>query len=260
VRRAVVALAGMLALWASAPASAGIDYTDPVYGSLDATMRPATLPREQQAAVAVGVDGSFWVASRNPSQLPQLRRIEVAINSGGQIFDRGLAVCREKQIQPATEPAARRICGDARVGSGSVDVQIRIPDQLPYMVHARLLAFNGPKRNGHRLILAQAYVGEPVTSFIIEFEVHHEPGNFGTVLTSTLPRAARQWGWLTRFQLSLHRSFTYLGQRRAYVSAACSAPAGFGGGPFTFAKATYTFAGGTRVTPNAQSSCRVKKE
>jgi hypothetical protein len=254
---AFAVLISALALWVAAPASGGVDQTGSVIGSLEAKLNPSALPRERLAPVAVDVSGSFRDASGDPDRLPQLRRIEVLINRGGRIFDGGLPACRAKQIQPSPRAAARRICGASLVGHGSVDVQVRIPGQLPYMIHAPLLAFNGPRRNGHRLILAQTYVGEPVTSFIIEFEVHPRRGLFGTVLSATLPRLARRWAWLTRFQLSLHRTFSYRGQRRSYVAAACALPGGFDGGSFTFARAAYRFAGGTRVTPEALSSCRV---
>jgi hypothetical protein len=257
VRPTLVVLVATLALWMAAPASGGVGRDGDVLGSLDAKLNPSALPREQLAPVAVHVDGDLTEAGGDQNQLPQLRRIDVAINRGGQIFDRGIPVCRAKQIQPATRAAARRICGDSIVGRGRVDVQIRIAGQLPYLIKAPMLAFNGPRRHGHRLILAQAYVGEPPTSFIIDFEVHHQKGLFGTVLSTMLPRTARKWAWLTHFDLTLHRSFSYAGQQHSYVSAACALPDGIYHTLFTFARATYSFADGTRVKAEALSACRV---
>ncbi len=196
-------------------------------------------------------------ASGQGAELPQLRRITVAINRQGQLFDHGLAVCRARQIQPATEAAARRICGDAIVGHGAVDVQVRIPGQLPFAVHAQLLAFNGPRRHGQRLIIAHVYAGKPPGSFSLIFAISRRPGTFGTVLTTTLPPATRAWAYLTHFEMTLRRTYSYRGRRRSYVSAACSAPAGFRTAIYPFAKATYDFAGGPRLSISVAKTCRV---
>ncbi len=250
-------LAAALVLCAPAPAAAEWGQDQGVRGSLEARLNPSSLPREQPAPIAVHVGGTFRPAHGGLDQLPQLRRIKVAINREGRLFDEGLPVCRAKQIQPASEDAARRICGDAIVGSGHVGVQIRIPDQRPYVLRSHLLAFNGPRRNGHRLIIAQAYLAAPPASFVITFEVHRQPGVFGTVLTTKLPPAAHKWAWLTHFDLSLHRTFDYRGERRSYVSAACPVPDGGRSTFFPFARAAYSFAGGAQVKIEASRSCRV---
>lgn len=252
-------LVAALALGAAALARAESNVQDGVRGSFQARLQPSSLPRDRAAPIAVRVAGEFRAAAGGLDKLKQLRRIDVALNREGRIFDRGLPVCRIKQIQPHSADAARRICGDALVGRGHVHVQVRIPDQTPYVLRAPLLAFNGPKRHGHRLILAQAYLISPPASFVIVFEIRHKPGVFGTVLATKLPKVARKWAWLTHFDLSLHRTFTYRGRRRSYVSAACAAPAGFRSAVFPFARAAYTFAGGAHVAVPVSRVCRVSE-
>lgn len=253
-------LAAALALGVAAPAAAEWGQDQGVRGSLDARLNPSRLPRERPAPIAVRVAGTFRPAHGSLDQLPQLRRIKVGINREGRLFDRGLPVCRAAQIQPASEDAARKICGGAIVGSGHVDLQVRIPDQTPYSIRSHLLAFNGPRRDGHRLILAQAYFAAPPSSFVISFEVRHRAGVFGTVLSTKLPRAARRWAWLTHFDLMLHRSFDYRGERRSYVSAACPVPDGGSSAFFPFARALYSFAGGADVEVEASRSCSVAEQ
>ncbi len=250
-------LAAALLLGAAAAARAERNVHDGVEGSFDARLNPASLPREEPAPIAVAVAGDFRPADGGLDQLKQLRRIDVAINREGRIDDRGLPVCRYRWIQPSSPRHARRVCGGALVGKGHVHVQVRLPDQTPYVLRAPLLAFNGPRRDGHRLILAQAYLDEPPASFVITFEVRHKPGLFGTVLSTTLPRAARKWAWLTHFDLSLHRTYSYRGERRSYVSAACAAPAGLRSAVFPFARATYSFAGDAHVSVEASRVCHV---
>ena len=186
--RAAVSILCVAALGCAAPAPAGaaLNASRDVLARFDGDLRPTALPRTEAAPVAVRVAGSLRPAP-GAAALPQLRRLTVAINRQGRIFDRGLPVCRARQIQPATPAGARRACGDALVGRGSVDVRVAIRGQLPFSVHARLLAFNGPRRHGHRLIVANVYAGEPPGSFALIFTVSHRRGTFGTVLSTTLP-------------------------------------------------------------------------
>ena len=250
-------LAAALLLGAAGLARAERNVADGVEGSFDARLNPSSLPRERLAPIAVSVAGDFRAADGGLDQLKQLRRIDVAINREGRIVDRGLPVCRYKQIQPSSPQHARRVCGGALVGRGHVHVQVRLPDQTPYVLRAPLLVFNGPRRDGRRLILAQAYLNEPPAAFIITFEVRHKDGVFGTVLSTTLPRVARRWAWITHFDLSLHRTYYYRGERRSYVAAACAAPAGLRSAVFPFARAAYSFAGGAHVAVEASRVCHV---
>jgi len=256
--KVVAALLGAAALCCIAvPALASTNRAGEVLASFDGGISPSALPRAEAAPVAVHVEGALRSVSGDPEQLPQLRRIEVAINRQGRLFDRGLPVCQPSQIQPASEAAARRICGAALVGHGKVDVQVRINSQLPFEIHADLLAFNGPRRHGRRLIFAHVYAGEPPGSFTLACTVSRRPGQFGTVLETTLPPRARGWAYLTHFEMTLHRTYVYRGRRRSYVSAACSAPAGFRSALFPFARATYSFLESPGVTLSVAGECHV---
>jgi hypothetical protein len=119
------------------------------------------------------------------------------------------------------------------------------------------LAFNGPRRNGHKLILAQAYARNPPGAFVLKFKVSRRKGVFGTVLSTTLPRSAQRWAYLTHFDMTLHRTYDYRGHRHSYVSAACAAPPGFRTALFPFARATYSFDDGQILSVPVARSCRV---
>lgn len=225
--------------------------------AFNADLRPTVLPRQTPVPVAVRVAGDVKLLSGGTDRLPQLQTISVAINRQGRLYDRGLPVCNVEQIQPATETTARRICGDAMVGSGHVVLEARIPTQSPFTVRARLLVFNGPRRNGHKLILAQAYAQRPPGAFVLTFRVSHGSGVFGTVMSTTLPPGAREWAYLTHFDMTLHRIYTYRGVRRSYISAACTAPPGFDRALFPLARATYRFADALSLATTVARSCHV---
>jgi hypothetical protein len=253
-------MAATLLLLTWAPAWAAKNGDGDLIVSFAGGLNPTRLPRTSPVPVAVRVAGGARTVSGNPESLPQLRRITVEINRNGQLFDRGLPICDGPEIQPSTEPEARRVCGGAIIGSGHVTLQARIASQPPFVVHAKLLAFNGPRRDGHRLILAQAYSHKPPGSFMLTFRVDRREGEYGTVLSTALPSRAHNWAYLTHFDMTLHRIYTYRGVRRSYVSAACGAPAGFKTAVFPFARATYGFANGQQLSLSETGTCRVAGE
>lgn len=256
--RLPIAVAALL-LFACVPAGAVIDQEGDLIATFDGGINPTALPRATPAPVSVHVAGNFRSASGDTDHLAQLRSIVVRINSRGRLFDRGLPTCDVRAIQPSSPPEAKEICGDALVGSGHVVVQVRIPSQAPFLVRARILAFNGPRKDGKKLILAQAYARTPPNSFILTFRVDRRDGEFGTVLSTTLPVEAQKWAYLTHFDMTLHRTYTYRGIRRSFVSAACTAPPGFGKAPFTFAKTSYRFDNGSHLRLTQTDVCRVAR-
>jgi hypothetical protein len=225
--------------------------------TFDGGIHPRSLPRRAPAPVAVSVAGSVRSTSGDPERVPQLQRIEVAINRQGRLDDRGLPVCRSRQIRKAKERKARRECGDALVGRGRVKVLVRLDNQPPTLVQARLLAFNGPRRGDRKLILAQAYSRKPPASFIFSFGVIRRRGTFGTVLSTTVPPTVREWAYLTEFEMTLGRRYLDHGRPRSFISASCAAPAGFESALFPFAVAEYTLTDGRRFELSQSGRCRV---
>jgi hypothetical protein len=226
--------------------------------SFTGALNPTRLPRSRTVPIAVRVAGG--VKNATPGhELAQLQRISVAINSAGVLYDRGLPTCQVKTIQPATEAAAKSICGSAIVGDGHVSVQVHLPTQTPFEVTGKLLAFNGPRKHGHKRILAQVYSAAPPGAFILPFVVKKAGGVYGTTMTTVLPKGARDWAYLTHFDMTLHRTYTYRGKRRSYISAACAAPDGFPGAVFPFAKASYGFDNGSTLVTTVQRRCRVRR-
>lgn len=256
VAAALLAIAGAgLCLSLSAAAESNRD--GDLLVTFDGSLHPKMLPRDAPAPVAIRVAGNVRSVSGEAGAIPQLRTISVGINREGRLFDRGLPICRVRAIRAATQKAARRICEDAIVGSGHIRVQVRIPGQLPFAVNANLLAFNGPRQGGSKLIIAQTYSRRPPGSFILLFRVDRAPGLFGTVLSTVLPRRARNWAFLTHFDMTLHRRYSYRGEPRSFVSAACAAPSGFDTVVFPLARATYGFANGQRLVTSVARTCHV---
>ena len=218
-------------------------------------LSPKTLPRNRPVPVAVKVEGDIKTTQGAP--LPQLRTITVAINRAGRLYDGGLPTCNVDAIQPATEAEAQTLCHRSIVGTGHVSLQAHISGQHSFPVEGKLLAFNGPRKHGRKLILAQVYSDDPPGAFVLTFSLKKQPGLFGTVMSTTLPKEAMGWAYLTHFDMTLARTYRHKGVVHSYVSAACSAPAGFPGAVFPFAKASFGFAGGQKLHTTVVRSCRV---
>jgi hypothetical protein len=217
---------------------------------------PNALPRNVRAPIEVRIAGTIRTLSG--ARPPSVRRISVAIHRGGRLDARGLPVCERSEIEPSSSAEALARCGAALVGRGSYVGDIAFPEQTAFRSRGRILAFNGLV-GGQRVIFAHVYGEKPVPiTRIIVFRIRERAGTYGTSLSGNLPAALIRWGYLQRISLNLHRTYTYRGQPRSYLSAACAAPAGFPGATFPFAHAAMTFADGRTLSSTLTRSCKVR--
>jgi len=223
----------------------------------DGGISPHALPRSEVAPVAVKISTTIDT-SDSTEPLPQLRKIAIGINREGKIFDRGLPTCRVRKIQPTTIAAARRICGGAIVGKGHVGVRVHLPNQAPFTFTGPMLVFNAKPSGGGRRLLAQVYGRKPPSAFVLTFKVKKQPGTFGNLIRTTLPKPAEKWAYVTHFDMTLRRIYTYRGRRHSYISASCPAPEGFPGAVYSFARGKFTFGNGRAMSSTLVRDCKVR--
>lgn len=217
---------------------------------------PNALPRHARAPIAVRMTGVIRTLSG--ARPPSVRRIAIALNRGGRIDSRGLPVCERDQIEPSSSRDALRRCGEALVGTGTYVADIAFPEQDAFRSRGRILAFNAVV-DGKEAILAHVYGSNPVPiTRIIVFRIHETDGTYGTILDGSLPRSLIRWGYLKSISLDFRRTYTYRGKRRSYISAACSAPPGFPGATFPFARASMAFEDGRTLSSVLTRSCKVR--
>lgn len=147
--RRLAGLAGLtlaLVLCLGIAAQAKLNRKGDLIVSFQGEIKPSELPRSKPAPVSVRVAGN--VKTTKGLRLPQLRKISVAINRSGRLFDKGLPTCQVERIQPATEEVARQRCADSIVGFGHVTLVVRLPQQPDYISRNNMLAFNGPREGG----------------------------------------------------------------------------------------------------------------
>jgi hypothetical protein len=259
LKRVGPAAAALLAVFAAAGTAAGVTVREgDVVVGFEGGISPHALPRTGVAPVAVRIDSTFRSAE-GADPPPQLRTISIGINRRGRIFDRGLPTCRAGEIQPSTIQAARRACGDAIVGGGHVQVRVHLSNQPPFTFRGPMLVFHAKRAGGERRLLAQVYGTKPPSAFVLNFRILKEPGEFGTVIKTSLPAAASKWAYVTHFEMKLRRTYSYKGQEHSYVNAGCAAPPGFPGAVYAFAQANFGFAEGQRVAATLVKDCAVRK-
>lgn len=216
---------------------------------------PGALPRTQLAPITVSVAGT--VKTLSGERPPALRKIRIELNKGGELDSHGLPLCHYGQLVAVVAARALEACGDAFVGDGVYIGQTAFPEQASFPSEGQILAFNGIYR-GREVILAHVYGTDPVPiTRIIVFYVRRIAGTYGTVITGALPDAVNHYGYVETLALRLHRNYTYRGQRRSYLSATCSAPAGFTAAAFPFARASMTFADDRTLSSTLTRSCKV---
>jgi hypothetical protein len=218
---------------------------------------PRALPRNRAVPVRVRIEGSIGTVSGG--RPPQLRQVSFAINRHGTLFSRGLPVCSVGLLESTTSQAALARCRASLIGRGSFGGYVDFPGRAPFPARGNLLIFNG-RSAGRPEMLFHLYVSDPVqVTLVLPFKVvEKNAGAFGTVLSATIPKIAGELGYVTDIELEIGRRYKYKGQRQSLLSASCAAPAGFPEAIFSFAKGSFYFANGQRLTTTLTRDCRVR--
>jgi hypothetical protein len=221
-----------------------------------ADFSPVALPREKPAPIKVEVGGK--ISTTDGSHPPALKQMRVELNSAGKIETEGLPACKASLLQSTNITEARSLCGAALVGKGTFQAQIAFSGK-PIVVNGEALVFNGIVGKRPEMLI-HIYIASPVrVTLVIPIKISHQKGQFGTVLTTNVPSLAAGFGSITELQLKIGREYRYHGVRRSYLSAACAAPPGFPGAPFSFARGTFTFTAGHTLHTTLTRNCKVRK-
>jgi hypothetical protein len=225
--------------------------------SLQGRITPYALPRDELAPITVHMGGG--IKTDDGATPPALRKISFALNRNGQLDTRGLPTCDSNLLESTTTAQARARCGPALIGHGNFKANVTFPSLVPFPAEGTLLAFNA-RVGGKPAILLHIYGPNPVQhTFVLPMTISHQAtGTYGTVISAKIPRLAAGLGYVTSVNFAIGRQFQYKGKTHSLLSASCSAPAGFPGAIFLFAKGTFTFANGQTLSPRLIRDCKVR--
>jgi hypothetical protein len=225
-----------------------------VIAMINGGIKPRKLPRDERVPVTVFLSGGVQTSDGSP--IPRVNWIRLELAWRGAMNTHGLPVCPRERLTSTTTKQALERCGDSLVGRGKMSAQIFVPNQPAFRVRANLLTFNGRTKDGRPAVWAHAYSMAPPTSFVIPFTVRNE--NHRTVLVTTIRRSVGPWPHVASFAVRVSRIYNHAGGRKSYLNASCPVPKGFSAGFLSFARATYSFAGGEKIVTESVRSCRVR--
>jgi hypothetical protein len=256
-RLAVIGLLLSAVLFGAAIARAELSRNENLLVAFGGRFLPHSLPRDRDAPIRVDLTGQ--VKTTDGTRPPQLRRISIAVNRYGRLSTEGLPTCSPDQLESTDPQLAMERCGDALVGHGRFGAHLEFPELAPFPAEGTMLAFNG-RSHGKPAVFLHIHGSNPVEiTVILTFEIsHRRKGKFGTIFTAKIPRIAADLGYVSDLSLDFGRKYTYLGRQHSFLSARCAAPDGFPGAFFTFARGTFYFAGGKKVTSTLARDCLVR--
>jgi hypothetical protein len=225
-----------------------------VIAMINGGIKPRKLPRDRNVPVTVFLSGGVLTADGSP--IPRVNWIRLELAWRGAMNTSGLPVCPRERLASTTSKQAMEACGKSLVGRGQLSAQIFVPNQPAFRVRGNLLTFNGRTKEGQPAVWAHAYSKDPPSSFVIPFTVRNEHNR--TVLVTTIRRSVGPWPHVASFAVRVSRIYNHAGDRRSYLMASCPVPKGFSAGFLSFARATYSFAGGEKIDTESVRSCRVR--
>lgn len=214
--------------------------------SFNASFAPHDLPRSRPAPISVTVQGKVSMA--DGSHPPALRNLEIQLNRNGRLYSKGLDTCRAPALQSTSTRTALARCRGALVGSGSFRALVTLEREIE--TSGRILAFNS-RSHGKDALILHLFAGVPVRfTLVVPLKIGRlQEGEYGTVLRARIPRLAGGLGSVTEINLTIGRRYSFRGQRRSYISAACQAPGSLSGGVFNFARASFRFESHQTIEP-----------
>ncbi|HYH52977.1 MAG TPA: hypothetical protein VD761_02515 [Solirubrobacterales bacterium] len=254
-RRLLIPLLVVLSLSVGAVSQAEVEQRENLRVTFDAGFTPRSLPRDRPAPVTVEIEGK--IATTDGTHPPALRWLEVELHRSGQVFSEGLPICSAPILQSTSTEAALARCRPALVGRGSFRADVQLGREIP--ATGTMLAFNSRQR-GKRSLLLHFFAGVPVRfTLVVPLTIgNRQEGQFGTVLRARIPRLGGGLGSITQIQLAIARRYSFRGERRSYVSAACGAPAGLQGAVFPFARASFRFESHREIRTTLVRDCSVR--
>jgi hypothetical protein len=214
---------------------------------VEGAVSPTKLSKKTPTPITLTVSGS--IKSADGSHVPALKTLALEFDRHGQIYTKGLPTCDPGKLQSTLTAQARKACGPALVGSGSVSAEIAFPEQAPFNASGPLLIFNGAPKGGKPTLIFHVHANVPApTTFVTSGVISKAHGKYGTSTEIAIPTIVGGQGSLTSFKATLHKTWTYKGQKKSLLLATC--PTGQ-----LFAHGEFAFADGTKISGDVAKTC-----
>jgi len=187
----------------------------------DGGVTPKALPKAKYAPVTVRVRGK--IATTDGIHPPAFREATIDFDKNGTINTTGLPVCKGGQLEARDTKAAKQICGNTIVGSGTGQIEVSFPEQKPIPITAPITVFNGGTKGGKTTLFIHTFITVPAPSAVVTTvtikKIH--AGRYGLRTVSKVPVIAGGSGSVLSFDIKFGKQYTYKGKKMSYIAAKC---------------------------------------
>lgn len=187
----------------------------------DGGISPSKLPRHGSAPITAHLVGE--ISTADGSHPPAVRSVDLEVDRTLGIDAVGLPTCKGEQIEARDTVTAKRVCGDAIVGSGRAEAEVAFPEQTPFSASGPVVLFNGGVHGRTTVVFLHAYLDVPAPTAVVVratiTRIHR--GRFGLKIDAPIPKIAGGSASVTKFEMKVGRKFTYKGQRKSFLVAGC---------------------------------------
>jgi hypothetical protein len=178
---------------------------------------PSKLPRHRQVPISAHIAGE--IGTTDGTHPPAVRRVTVDFDKTFQLNARGLPACPFGRLEARPTTSAKQACPKSIVGSGQGEVEVEFAESKPFTAKGPIVIFSG----GVHSLYIHTYVSVPAPTAVVARvainKIHR--GHFGLHTVTEVPRIAGGAGSVTKFNLTIERSFTYKGRRVSYLTGSC---------------------------------------
>lgn len=206
-------------------AVASAEWTTVKVGNLilrvEGKISPGVYPRDEFAPASFRTRGQIATADGNHP--PALREAIVYIDKNGKFDAEGLPACPGAQLVARDTRAAKRVCGEAIIGTGIGTAEIAFPEQRPIDVDSPITIFNGGVKGKTTTMFLHAFITVPTPAAIVSsFKFTRvNAGRYGLRGVAAIPVIAGGSGSVTDFDFKIKRLYTYKGERKSFDLTKC---------------------------------------
>jgi len=248
----LIALVAALAVAiAATAASAGPTVSGPNGNtqSIDSQIRPKKLSKTKFTPGSLKVT-TLTTSTTDPNGFPvPASHATIDFDRNARIYTKGLPTCEPGKLQNQSTENAERICGRAKIGSGTAVAYLR-PGKF-YEVPQTVTAFNGVPKGGKPMVILHTYGTTPLqVSLVLEGTVsNYGREGYGPRLDLNIPKIAGGTGALKEFQVTIDKKWRFKGVKRSFVAAKCPNSMSLK------ARGVFTYFDGESLTALSKQSC-----
>ncbi len=212
-------------------------------------VKPKALSKSKYTPIKFTAAGSVKSLNTAEPHPPALKEVLLDTKNAA-VNTKGYPACTSAKLQAQTTANAKKVCGNAIIGTGNTTVSVKFPEQAPIPAQSPLLVFNGGTSGSNTTLYIHAYLTQPIVTAIVTTVKIKKAGN-GLKTVTTVPKIAGGNGSVKDFSLTIDKKFTYKGKKVSVLSAKCV------GGKIT-ADVTAKFYSGESVKAQVLRTCTSK--